>query len=52
MSFPETNYCTSLFHRLGAGGNPPPPIGGPLDPGLEFDPSDGGAGLSGKFITF
>jgi hypothetical protein len=43
--------CTSLFHRLGAGGSPP--RGGPRDPGLELGPSDGaGAGLMGKLITF
>jgi hypothetical protein len=46
-----TNYCTSLFHLLGAGGKPP--FAGPLDPGLELGPSDGaGAGLMGRFMMF
>ena len=49
------SYCTSLFHRLGAGGSPPfvGTFANPLDPGLEFDPSDGaGAGLIGRFMMF
>lgn len=52
----DYSYCTSLFHRLGAGGRFPfvgALGGGPLDEGLEFEPSDGcGAGLIGRFITF
>jgi len=42
-------YCTSLFHLLGCAGNP---FGtGPLEPGLEPEPSTGGAGRMGKFMT-
>lgn len=40
-----------MFHLLAGGGIPP--FVGPLELGLEFDPSDGaGAGRMGKFITF
>lgn len=43
------NQRTSSLYRLGAGGSPP----GPLELGLEFDPSDGaGAGLIGRLMMF
>ena len=51
FSTSRSNYCTSLFQRRGAGGNTPF-SGGPLDPGLEFGPSEGGAGRMGRFMTF
>ena len=47
-------YCTSLFHRLGCGGNPF--AEGPLLPGLLLGllpgPSTDGAGRMGRFMTF